>query len=449
MTKKLFDSIHLLESMAKERGVDFYEMRYELVPQDVMLEIMSYGLPTRSRHWKYGASYEYQKISGEMGKSKVYELVLNNDPSYAFLLNTNSDIANIMVSAHVLGHSHFFKNNYLFKQTDNKMVYRAAERASRIDDYIHRYGIDQVEKFMTFCFSIERNIDWSKKENRQLYKNEDIKVLKSKKERVKDFDDLHPFEVDLAALCKKSFPPYKEYDLLWFLMMYGNLSDWQKDVVEIIRSESFYFYPQYYTKIMNEGFASMVHADLMVDLKSINHSEFLEYTKIHERVVQPGRNPLNINPYYLGFTMLNNIRDNFGIEKVYKIIEEEDDISFIRNYLTQELVDKMELFCYRNKVSRSGEEYIEITSKDKNDVAEFLCSDIFNYRTPSIYIESMDRDILNLVHDSTDVGTLDFKHLEKVMSLFYKFFERDVDIKTIDDKGEIIYITYDSTGISL
>ena len=34
-----------------------------------------------------------------MGRSKVYELVLNNDPSYAFLLDTNSDTANTMVKS--------------------------------------------------------------------------------------------------------------------------------------------------------------------------------------------------------------------------------------------------------------------------------------------------------------------------------------------------------------
>ena len=91
MNKVLKKNIEKLESMAREMGIDFYDMQYELVPIQIMLEVMSYGLPTRARHWSYGQSYQYQKISGEMGWSKVYELILNNNPSYAFLLETNSD----------------------------------------------------------------------------------------------------------------------------------------------------------------------------------------------------------------------------------------------------------------------------------------------------------------------------------------------------------------------
>ncbi len=108
------------EEKAREMGLDFFPINWEVVPEEVLLEVMSYGLPTRARHWSYGQSYTYQKIQGEMGMSKVYELVLNNNPSYAFLLDTNSDIANTMVIAHVIGHVHFFKNNYLFKLTDRK-----------------------------------------------------------------------------------------------------------------------------------------------------------------------------------------------------------------------------------------------------------------------------------------------------------------------------------------
>ena len=148
MNEKLKRYVVELEEKAKDMNLDWFSLNYELVPIEVMLEIMSYGLPTRARHWKYGQSYEYQKYSGEMGQSKVYELVLNNDPSYAFLLETNPDIANIMVSCHVVGHSHFFKNNYLFKQTDRKMVYKAAERAQRIDEYINQYGLKRVESII-------------------------------------------------------------------------------------------------------------------------------------------------------------------------------------------------------------------------------------------------------------------------------------------------------------
>ena len=108
MEKILRERVEKMEGIADDLGLDYYPINYEVVPQETMLEVISYGLPTRARHWSYGQSYEYQKMQGEMGFSKVYEVVLNNNPSYAFLLDTNSDIANTMVAAHVIGHVHFF-----------------------------------------------------------------------------------------------------------------------------------------------------------------------------------------------------------------------------------------------------------------------------------------------------------------------------------------------------
>lgn len=455
MNDKLKKYVVELEEKAKNMDLDWFSLNYELVPIEVMLEIMSYGLPTRARHWKYGQSYEYQKYSGEMGQSKVYELVLNNDPSYAFLLDTNPDIANIMVSCHVVGHSHFFKNNYLFKQTDRKMVYKAAERAQRIDEYINQYGLKKVENIMNIGFALEKNIDFWK----GIYRK-DKKPKKKKKENLKnEFDDLEEMQKDMFGfnfvIGDRSLEN-NEYDLLWFLINNCKLEDWEKDILEIIREESFYFYPQYMTKIMNEGFASYVHSELMQQL-DISEDEFLEYSKIHERVVQAGSNKLNINPYFLGFKMLHHIKDVWdkkyeegnsdidGWQKILQLVETEDDISFIRNYLTKELVEELELFVYEVKDFPNGDQYLEIISKDLDDVKENLIKDIYNYRAPVIYVYSSG-ETLELVHENTSEGTLDINHLRKVLSYIYEIYKKPVDIQTIDEKGDIINITFDEEG---
>ena len=220
MKDLLQDRIDKMEAIANDMGLDYYPINYEIVPQETMLEVISYGLPTRARHWSYGQSYEYQKMQGEMGSSKVYEVVLNNNPSYAFLLDTNSDIANTMVAAHVIGHVHFFKNNFLFKQTDNKMVYHAAERAQRIEEYIQKYGIDAVERVMDIGFALDKHIDWHKGVSRSKYK----KAKKFFKKVVKkEFDDL----LGEDGLSMKEvrdpghIPPADEYDLIWFLTNYS------------------------------------------------------------------------------------------------------------------------------------------------------------------------------------------------------------------------------------
>ena len=449
------------EEKAIEMGLDFFPINWEVVPEEVLLEVMSYGLPTRARHWSYGQSYQYQKLQGEMGMSKVYELVLNNDPSYAFLLDTNSDVANTMVIAHVIGHVHFFKHNYLFKQTDRKMVYHAAERAQRVEDYIIQYGIEKVEHVMDIALSIDKNIDWDRGIFRKPYPKKK-KILK--KNNKGEFDDLYGISKPsfTEVTVNDSIPPFKEYDMLWFISNYADLDPWEKDVFEIVRQESFYFYPQYRTKIMNEGLASYVHAELMylLEEEDLSSSEYLEFVKIHERVVQPGSNKLNINPYFLGFTILNDIKKRWdkkfedgeseitGFQKILKVVEDEDDVSFLRRYLTQEIVDELKMFTYVSKFDRKNGEYIKIESKDRKDVAESILSKIYHYNSPLMYIEKASVHGLELVHESTNVGTLDPKHIEKVCEYLFEIWNGVIDIKTIDDDGDTMHFTYDEEGFS-
>ena len=234
MNEVLQGRLRIINKMAEEIGLNPYDIIYEFVSQDTMLEVISYGLPTRARHWSYGQSYEYQKAQGEMGFSKVYEVILNNDPSYAFMLDTNTDIANSMIIAHVIGHSHFFKNNFLFKQTDNKMVYHAAERAQRIEEYIQKYGIEIVEKTMDIGFALDRHINWHKGINRERYSKRNSFFVNSAKD---EFEDLLGRKLSRKKINPENkFPPEPEYDLLWFLTNYSaDLQPWQIDVLEIIR----------------------------------------------------------------------------------------------------------------------------------------------------------------------------------------------------------------------
>ena len=48
----------------------------------------------------------------EYGLSKIYEMVINNDPCYAYLLECNAEVDQKLVMAHVYGHCDFFKNNF-------------------------------------------------------------------------------------------------------------------------------------------------------------------------------------------------------------------------------------------------------------------------------------------------------------------------------------------------
>src|SRR5262245_30471943 len=140
-------------------GLDPFPTRFEIVPSTVMYEIGSYALPGRYSHWTFGKAYHKMKTMYDFGLSKIYEVVINSNPSYAFLLETNSLLQNKLVIAHVLGHVDFFKNNVWFSQTNRRMVDDAAMHARRINEYGFKYGRKVVEDFLDAVLSIEEHID--------------------------------------------------------------------------------------------------------------------------------------------------------------------------------------------------------------------------------------------------------------------------------------------------
>jgi stage V sporulation protein R len=158
-----------LEALARQQGLDFFPVSFEVVPQDIMTEVAAYGLPTRVRHWSYGKVYQHQRLYGTMGLSKIYEIVLNSDPSLAFLLDTNPEIANLLVAAHVFAQVDFFKNNVCFADSNRQMINAAVAHALRIDAYIERYGLETVEHLMDIGFALDRHVDPHQGLRRQPY----------------------------------------------------------------------------------------------------------------------------------------------------------------------------------------------------------------------------------------------------------------------------------------
>jgi stage V sporulation protein R len=471
----VMNAIKDIEVLAKQEGLDFFPTIFEFVDKDIMLEGCTYGLPRRSRHWSYGRSYQQQKLYGEMGFSKVYEIVFNNDPAYAFLLNTNPDVINIMVGAHVFAHCHFFKRNVMFQGSDRNMIYRAAERATRVDKYIEQYGLDKVEHLMDIGFALDNHIDWNKGVFRKKYpKKRTIECVR----RQGEFDDL----LNIGNNNKRSvvrkvvgskLPPRPEKDLLWFLVNYAPLDDWERDVLNIAREESFYFYPIVMTKIINEGFAVFFHSRLMQKYEKLSEREYFDYAKVHSGVVNPG-NPFNINPYYLGFKILEDIEKRWdekyengeseinGTQKVFEVVAEEDDSSFLRNYLTKDLVRDLGLFNYgyRNK-RRPGEKenelteedgIIELKDRDLDKIVENLTRHTVNYGAPLITINEADGDTLVLEHRD-DFGPLDEKYTEKVLEYIYELWGGPIELKTYiedsRDKSEKVTFIFDESGFDI
>ncbi|HXG08294.1 MAG TPA: SpoVR family protein [Gemmataceae bacterium] len=274
-----------IEAHARSYGLDFFETIFEVVDADDLNEIAAYGgFPTRYPHWSFGMAYEELKKSYEYGLSKIYEMVINNDPCYAYLMRCNHIVDQKLVMAHVYGHCDFFKNNAYFAHTNRKMMDEMANHGARIRRYAEKYGEDEVEAFLDRCMSIDDLIDVhsvaiKRREEVSRYdfnpepdENEAIRVTRFKSKSYMD-DYINPRELlkaeeeerkKLKEQTARNFPERPEKDVLLFLIEHAPLKGWQRDILSIVRDEAYYFAPQAMTKILNEGWACL-HPDSLVN----------------------------------------------------------------------------------------------------------------------------------------------------------------------------------------
>ncbi|MFG6149589.1 SpoVR family protein [Halobacillus sp. B23F22_1] len=428
-------------------GLDFYPMHYEICPDDIIYTFGAYGMPTRFSHWSFGKQYYKMKLQYDLGLSKIYELVINSNPCYAFLLNSNSLIQNKLIVAHVLAHCDFFKNNARFQNTKRDMVESMAATAERIASYEKKHGKEAVESFLDAVLAIQEHIDPSLVRPKLTWQKDEPEG--EKKKRRTPYDDLWKLgESPDEPVFKKSkkFPPQPEKDLLLFLEQFSReLEDWQCDILTMMREEMLYFWPQLETKIMNEGWASYWHARIIREM-DLTSGEAVDFAKLNASVVQPSKTQLN--PYYLGLKIFEDIENRYnnptedmirhgvksgsGREKMFEVREVESDQSFIRNYLTKELVREEDLYLFQ----KQGQKY-KITDKDHEAVRDQLVTMRVNGGFPYITVEDgdyMKSGELYLKHHYEDVE-LDLTYLEKTLPYVYQLWGRPVHMETrVEDR---------------
>jgi stage V sporulation protein R len=448
--KELEYAISEITEIAEGFGLDFYTMRYEICPADIIYTFGAYGMPTRFSHWSFGKQFHKMKLQYDLGLSKIYELVINSDPCYAFLLDTNSLVQNKLIIAHVLAHSDFFKNNIRFSNTRGDMVESMTTTAERIAAYEMRYGKKEVEDFLDRVLAIQEHIDPSLVREEVVDKEEP-----ELEKKVTPYDDLWALdekkeEQPAPRRKRKKFPPQPEKDLLYFIEQHSReLDEWQRDILTMMREEMLYFWPQLETKIMNEGWASYWHQRIMREL-DLSSAESIEYASLNAGVVQPSRT--SINPYYLGIKMFEDIerryndpteemqkrgvRPGSGREKIFEVRELDSDISFIRNYLTKELVEQEDMYLFEKK----GRDY-RISTKEYEQIRDQLVSMRVNGGFP--YITVVDGDYhrngeLYLMHHYEDTE-LDLPYLEHVLPYIYDLWGRPVHMETVVEDREVRY----------
>ena len=434
----LEQAIDRIVEKAKAFGLDFYEMRYEVCPADIIYTFGAYAMPTRFSHWSFGKSFHQMKTQYDYGMSKIYELVINSDPCYAFLLDSNSLLQNKLIAAHVLAHCDFFKHNWRFRHTNRQMVHTMASFANRVRQYEHDLGRPRVEQFLDAVLAIHEHIDPHPGAPEARAAADEVAVTKPRE--VSPYDDLWGLDQigkpapPPAPQVPQSKKPQPTRDLLMFIMeKCSDLEDWQRDILSSLRQEMLYFRPQMETKIMNEGWASIWHARIMREM-DLTPDESLEFARMHASVLAPSR--YSLNPYHVGFHIFEDIEKRFGREKLFEVREVEADVSFIRNYLTKELCEKLDLYLF----AKQGDEW-RITATGWEKVRDGIVQQISNCGFPYIYAEDHDyqrRGELYLRHGYEGVE-LDGIYVKRTLPHVYHIWQRPVHLETVEDNQRVLY----------
>jgi len=487
----LYDIQVEIEAYALEYGLDFFPQVFEILDYKTMNEVAAYGgFPTRYPHWRFGMEYEQLSKSYSYGLSKIYEMVINNDPCYAYLLEGNSLVDQKLVISHVCAHNDFFKNNYYFSKTNRKMIDEMANHATRVRRYMERFGVERVEAFIDICHSLDNLIDpmsmfiaRDPKPVQQRRRAEDDAEEESRdfKLKAKSYMDKYinpPKEDDGPRERKESdvfgvleqIPARPELDVLKFLGEHAPLKSWQRDVMSIVREESYYFAPQAMTKIMNEGWATYWHSKIMTQ-KVLDDSEVIDYADHASGVLGGGA---SLNPYKIGLELLYHIEERWntgrfgkewaecddleekrtwdrqlglGRKKLYEVRALYNDVMFIDEFFTEEFC-REQLFYTFGWNQRSTQ--WEIQSRQYKQIKEQLLTMLTHRGNPFIRVVDgnyENRGELLLVHDYEGTD-LKMDWARDTLRNLYMVWRRPVHLQTsTEEKGMIV--SFDGTDHSI
>jgi len=430
-----------IEGYAREYGLDFFDVCFEVVDYKQMNQAAAYvGFPSRYPHWQFGMEYLRMAKSYAYGLHRIYEMVINNDPSYAYLLASNKLVDQKLVMAHVYGHVDFFKNNMWFRHTNRKMMDEMANHGTRVRRYVDRYGYEEVERFLDVCLSIDNLIDIHAPGVRRAVEHrheeepdegnghrQPVPKLPSKGYmegyiNPPEFLETQRRRLDEEQARKKQFPERPARDVMLFLLEHARLTEWQRDVLSIVREEAYYLAPQGQTKILNEGWASYWHSTIMTQ-KALHPEELIDYAEHHAGTMatSPGR----LNPYKLGLELLRDVEDRWnrgcfgseweecddlatrrtwdrhlglGREKIFEVRRIYNDIGFLDEFLTPEFARRHKLFTYKYD-KRTGQYVID--SRDFEEIKRHLLFSLTNFGQPIVVVEDANygnRGELLLVH---------------------------------------------------
>ena len=474
-----------IEGFARDFGLDFFPVQFELVDYRLMNQLASYdGFPVRYPHWRFGMEYERLSKSYAYGLHRIYEMVINNNPCYAYLMTSNKLVDQKLVIAHVYGHCDFFKNNAWFAHTNRRMLDEMANHAARIRRYISQVGLEAVETFLDVALSLENLIDIhapaiQRRDVLPGAHNGDRTI-----HRIQANEYMDPYinppeylakqqrKLVEAIKSRRRFPVEPARDVLLFLLEHAPLENWQRNILDMVREEALYFAPQKQSKIMNEGWASFVHSQLMTR-HIVQPDELIDYADHHAGTLatQPGQ----LNPYKLGLELYRDIEDRwnrgaFGPEyercddlnarrnwdrnlvrcrqKLFEVRRIYNDVGFIETFLTEDFARKNKLFTFAYNDKKDS---YEIAGRSFQEIKQRLLFQLTNFGQPIIEVidgNYENRGELYLEHRHEGID-LDIPYAEETLRNLFTIWTRPVHLKThLKEKGLMVF-SIDHNGLEL
>jgi stage V sporulation protein R len=380
---------------AKAQGLDPYPVLFELVPANVLYEFGAYGLPGRFGHWSRGKAYHRLKLQYDLGLHRLYEMVINEDPAQAFLLDKNSLLENTFVIAHVLGHSDFFRNNAHLRAAGGLVPHLVSARAERVRRYEEEHGVEAVETTLDRLLAVEWHV---------------APTVGGRRE---------------------------PEDLLGYLAEHAPLEDWQRDLAQMVREEALYFARQVRTKIANEGWAAFWHLRLLRGC-GLADAEYVDFARLHAAVV--GGDGLGLNPYRLGLALFERIAERRGLEEAFLARETCDDMALVRNYLDDELLAELGLVVYQRH-----EHGYQVRATEPREVRAALLCSLENGGHPRIVVaeEQENHGELALRH-VYDGRPLDLRYAEETLGHLARLWGAPVTLATVARDRRLI-LSHDGT----
>ncbi len=463
-----------IRQMAASYGLDFYPTIFEMCTYEQMNQIAAYGgFPQRYPHWRFGMEYERLRKQHHYGLGRIYEMVINNDPCYAYLQESNALVDQKLVIAHVYGHCDFFKNNLWFGHTNRKMMDEMANHATHVRRHIERHGEDAVERFLDICLSLEDLID-----THGVYLNRGpidattqapaAPEPEPARFKTKDYLDrwingprrTPPRQAE-QVVQKAATPARPTRDVLQYLLQHANLQDWQADCLSMVREEAYYFAPQGMTKVMNEGWASYWHSTLMTR-HFLEAKEVIDYADHHSGTVHMP--PGSFNPYKIGLEIFRDIEDRwnrgrFGKEydeaatlgqkanwdtgqgqgraKIFEVRRIYNDVSFIDEFMTDDFIERKRFYQY-GRDPHTGQ--VKVVSRDPKVVRQTMLYQLTNLGRPFIYVldgNYANRGELYLAHRHAGLD-IDIKFARETLRNVWKLWQRPVHLQAQIDDGMVL-----------